>query len=95
MKPEAWTPPIGKATALTDSSHNFVRLASAPALNPLADAALGLPAYLGERRTERPDKESNWLPAPEGGFRPTLRMYQPGAAVLDGSWLPPSIKRLD
>jgi hypothetical protein len=42
-----------------------------------------------------PDKESNWLPAPEGDFRPTMRMYQPGEAVLDGSWLPPAIKRLD
>ena len=42
-----------------------------------------------------PELESNWLPAPAGDFRPTLRMYQPGAAVFDGSWLPPSIKRLD
>jgi hypothetical protein len=42
-----------------------------------------------------PDKESNWLPAPAGDFRPTLRMYQPGEAVFDGLWLPPSIKRLD
>ncbi len=42
-----------------------------------------------------PDKESNWLPAPAGDFRPTLRIYQPGEGVFDGSWLPPSIKRLD
>jgi hypothetical protein len=42
-----------------------------------------------------PEVESNWLPAPEGVFRPTMRMYQPGEAVLDGSWLPPAIKRLD
>jgi hypothetical protein len=42
-----------------------------------------------------PEVESNWLPAPEGDFRPTLRMYQPGEAVFDGSWLPPIIKRLD
>jgi hypothetical protein len=42
-----------------------------------------------------PNKEPNWLPTPEDDFRPTLRMYQPGEAVLDGSWLPPSIKRLD
>jgi hypothetical protein len=41
-----------------------------------------------------PDKESNWLPAPKGDFRPTLRLYIPGATVFDGSWLPPAIKRL-
>jgi hypothetical protein len=39
--------------------------------------------------------ESNWLPAPSGDFRPTLRMYEPGEAVFDGSWLPPAVKRLD
>jgi hypothetical protein len=33
---------------------------------------------------------SNWLPAPAAPFRPILRMYQPRAAVLDGSYrLPP------
>jgi hypothetical protein len=42
-----------------------------------------------------PDKESNWLPAPAGGFRPILRMYQPGEAIFDGSWQPPAVQRLD
>jgi len=42
-----------------------------------------------------PDKESNWLPAPVGGFRPTLRVYQPGEGIFDGAWLPPAIQRLD
>ena len=42
-----------------------------------------------------PEVESNWLPTPEGDFRPLMRMYQPGKAVLDGSWHPPAIKRLD
>jgi hypothetical protein len=40
------------------------------------------------------DKESNWLPAPAGGFRPVLRAYQPRAAMLDGSYTPPRVKRL-
>jgi len=35
-----------------------------------------------------PDRETNWLPAPAGGFRPILNMYQPGEGVFDGSWLP-------
>lgn len=29
---------------------------------------------------------ANWLPAPAGDFRPVLRMYEPGPAVLDGTY---------
>jgi len=36
---------------------------------------------------------SNWLPAPAAEFRPVMRMYQPGPAVLDGSYRPPPIRR--
>ena len=39
------------------------------------------------------DKESNWLPAPEGNFRPVIRAYQPGPAILDGSYTFPKVKR--
>ena len=42
---------------------------------------------------EEPDDTSNWLPAPEGRFRPILRMYQPDAAVFDGSYVLPAIVR--
>jgi hypothetical protein len=52
-----------------------------------------LDIYL-QHESPGPELESNWLPAPAGGFRPILRMYQPGEGVFDGSWLPPSIKRL-
>ena len=38
-------------------------------------------------------KESNWLPAPEGTFNVTLRMYWPKEAVLNGSWKPPAIEK--
>jgi hypothetical protein len=41
------------------------------------------------------DRVSNWLPAPQGGFRPVLRAYQPGPAILDGSYSVPAIQRLD
>jgi hypothetical protein len=39
------------------------------------------------------DKESNWLPAPDGEFRPVLRMYQPDAKIFSGEWSPPAIER--
>ncbi|HEV7760242.1 MAG TPA: DUF1214 domain-containing protein, partial [Acidimicrobiales bacterium] len=39
--------------------------------------------------------QANWLPAPEGDFRPMLRMYQPAPAVLDGSYRLPPVVRVD
>lgn len=42
---------------------------------------------------DRPiNKESNWLPAPEGDFNIVLRMYQPAAKVLNGTYEIPGIK---
>ena len=38
-------------------------------------------------------ERSNWLPAPEGDFRPILRMYEPGPSILDGSYEIPPITR--
>jgi hypothetical protein len=32
------------------------------------------------------DKESNWLPAPEGAYDVIARIYGPDASVFDGSW---------
>jgi hypothetical protein len=40
------------------------------------------------------DEQANWLPAPSGPFRPVMRMYVPGAAVLDGSYALPPIRRI-
>jgi hypothetical protein len=46
---------------------------------------------------DRPDDEAtaaNWLPTPEGDFRPLLRIYQPRPEVLDGTFRMPPITRL-
>jgi hypothetical protein len=40
------------------------------------------------------DQAANWLPAPPGDFRPLLRAYQPGPAILDGSYVLPPIRRV-
>lgn len=42
-----------------------------------------------------PAARANWLPAPDGPFRPILRLYEPGETVLDGSYELPAITRLD
>ena len=41
------------------------------------------------------DKEPNWLPAAAGEFSITMRVYWPKPAMLDGSWRPPPVKRVD
>lgn len=40
------------------------------------------------------DKAANWLPAPDGPFRPIMRLYQPRTEILDGSYALPPITRL-
>ena len=42
-----------------------------------------------------PHLESNWLPAPTGSFNVTLRAYWPEQSILNGSWTPPPLTRLD
>jgi hypothetical protein len=42
------------------------------------------------------DKESNWLPAPEGRFIPMMRLYWPKEkppSIIDGTWMPPAVKK--
>ena len=47
-------------------------------------------------QTEKPDaeRESNWLPAPQGDFKLVIRLYEPAAEVLNGKWVPPPVQRL-
>jgi hypothetical protein len=37
------------------------------------------------------DRGSNWLPAPEGKFNLSLRLYWPGEDVVRGRWKPPPV----
>jgi hypothetical protein len=38
------------------------------------------------------DKESNWLPAPDGPFYAIYRVYMPGETVLNGTWKKPQMQ---
>ncbi len=40
------------------------------------------------------DKESNWLPAPNGTFSLYIRAYWPDQEIVDGSWQPPVIEKV-
>jgi hypothetical protein len=51
-------------------------------------------------QTESPGKakEANWLPAPKGKFALVMRMYWPTQtppSILDGTWTPPPVNRVD
>jgi hypothetical protein len=37
------------------------------------------------------DRGTNWLPAPEGNFNLSLRLYWPSENVLRGRWIPPPL----
>jgi len=56
-----------------------------------ADGSLTL--YAGVK-SPGADKESNWLPAPEGHFSLYIRAYWADAAILDGQWKPPAVSRM-
>ena len=96
--PKRERPPVKGFWSLTmyDPEHFFYP-------NPLKRYALGtknkslqynsdgsLTIYLGNR-SPGADKESNWLPAPNGNFSIWLRAYWPDEAILDGTWRPPVI----
>jgi hypothetical protein len=94
-------PPVKGFWSLTvyDPEHLF-------APNPLKRFALGtknktlkydadgsLTIYLGNK-SPGPYNEANWVPAPDGKFSIWLRSYWPDQAILDGSWKPPVVSRL-
>jgi hypothetical protein len=59
------------------------------AFNP--DGSLDL--YI-QRASPGREEEPNWLPAPASGpFTMNLRLYWPKADVLDGTWMPPAVRR--
>jgi hypothetical protein len=42
-----------------------------------------------------PDKEANWLPAPEGRFFLIMRTYLPGETLVKRTWQPPAVTLVD
>ena len=61
-----------------------------PGFRPDPDGSVTI--YL-QHQSPGADKESNWLPAPDGLFALALRIYWPEQDVLDGSWEPSAIQK--
>jgi hypothetical protein len=47
-----------------------------------------------QNQSPGPGKEANWLPAPQGPFNLTMRMYSPRMEALTGKWNPPPVERV-
>jgi hypothetical protein len=97
--PQGQLPPVGAFWSITlyDSRQFFVQ-------NPINRYAIGdrdrlkfgddgsLSLYV-QQQSPGADKESNWLPAPNGDFNLFMRLYSPKKEILDGTWKLPTIHR--
>jgi hypothetical protein len=64
-------------------------LINSPMLNTLTkDPDGGLTLYI-QSTSPGPDKQANWLPAPQGPFRLVERLYWPKEQALNGQWMAP------
>lgn len=101
--PAGKLPPVNGFWSLTmyDAGYFFVdnplnryTLSERDALKKNADGSVDL--YL-QHENPGPDKETNWLPAPEGKFVLMMRLYWPkekDPSILDGSWQLPAVKQV-
>ena len=72
--------------------HRYIICPDSPGLTFASDGSLTV--------TIQADKpvgvsEGNWLPAPRGAFNVALRTYLPQPAIVEGTWFPPAIKRVE
>ena len=82
-----------RAPTLTPNPINRYAIGDRDKLAFNADGSLDL---FVQRDTPGADKKSNWLPTPKSGsFTLNLRVYWPKAEMLDGSWLPSPVKRMN
>ncbi len=98
--PKGQTPPTQGFWSLTMYNPDYFFVA-----NPLDRHALGsrspfelnqdgsLDIYI-QKDSPGAEREFNWLPAPAGNFVLMMRLYWPERSILDGTWKPPSLKRI-
>jgi hypothetical protein len=97
------TPPVGAFWSVTMyDTPDFFLVANpigrysigdrTPGLHIADDGSLTI--FMQHDEPQSPGPRANWLPVPDGDFRPILRMYEPSEAVFDGRYeLPPVTKR--
>ena len=100
--PKGHMPPVKGFWSLTmyDQNYFFVanplnRYSISARQNLKANADGSVDLYI-QHVSPGADKESNWLPAPEGKFILMLRMYWPNPkdpSIIDGSWKIPAVSK--
>ena len=94
------TPPVGAFWSITlydkdgfqvPNALNRFAVSSWMNLKQNADGSLDLYVQNGSPGKER---EGNWLPAPNGAFNLTMRLYGPKSEALVGVWNPPPVTRV-
>jgi hypothetical protein len=75
----------GNMQLLIDNPINLYLIKS-PMLPDLKKNADGSLTIYMQKDDPSADKESNWLPAPDGLILVVMRLYWPKEAALDGSW---------
>jgi len=83
----------GKTQLLIDNPINryLINSLMVPTLQTNPDGSVTL--YI-QKDSPGPDKESNWLPAPDGPPYLVMRLYWPKDAALTGGWKPPAVRRV-
>jgi hypothetical protein len=72
---------------MVPSPLNRYDVSDRPGLVANADGSVDI--YI--RNTSPAVHQSNWLPAPAGDFLLWLRVYEPGAAILEGEYRVPAV----
>jgi hypothetical protein len=81
----------GKSQLLIDNPINRY-LINSPMLNDMKKNEDGSLTIYIQKDSPGQDKESNWLPAPNGPIYVVMRLYWPKEEALKGDWQPPAIK---
>jgi hypothetical protein len=82
----------GKTQLLIDNPLDRY-LINSPMLDSLQKGSDGSLTIYIQKDAPGEDKESNWLPAPNGPFYMVLRLYIPAPEVIEGKWEAPAVQR--
>jgi len=85
-----WSLTMGDASnRFAENPINRYSVSDRSGLTPNEDGSVDI--YI--QNAAPPGRESNWLPAPPGGFILWLRVYMPGTIILDGKYdVPPVVE---
>ncbi|WP_216900525.1 DUF1254 domain-containing protein [Synechococcus sp. CCY 9618] len=83
----------GKTQLLIENPINRY-LINSPMLPDLKKNADGSLTIHIQKDSPGKDRESNWLPAPDGPIYMVMRLYWPKESALSGTWKPPALQRV-